>query len=225
MGFTPIALLSLAAFAVTAACADFQGAVAPDELNIKAAQPGTAVGATFEIAGSDEVWQAWSDAPRAAPGHSNTSCDALGNYSRTAGPNTIIEGPYHERCGEFVQDGDPEVIILTGIIANFVQPRSGNINLNFTVCGYLEDEVTGEWIQDCDAKAYVHYHHRHNLTEGAGVVLGTDVEGNDWLVFLGSVGHDGNEQLVAGKLEGVTAKRLDGSTKVRDAELTWEVEI
>jgi hypothetical protein len=202
-------------------------AYSPDELNLKAAQPKTDVSTTFTIVGDgDAVWTPWSDAPRSPRGLDNPACDDNGVFSWTTGPDHNLtvhySEPYSERCGEFVGGGDDIEVVLTGIIANFVRPNSGNINFNFTVCGYYEDE-DGNWIQDCDAKAYVHYHHRFNETDGNGVVLGTDQDENDWLIFLGSVGHTGNAQLLAGELTGVTAKRLDGTIETTGAVLTWEI--
>jgi hypothetical protein len=218
------AFIPLAAVVALGACNDTTALTAPNELDIKAAAPGTTITGEFTITGSgDDVWVNFPDAPRNVPtGHTNTSCDADGRYTRTAGGSTQTSAPNNERCGEWEEGGEDLNIKLSGIVANFVQPRSGNIHLNFTVCGYYEDEDTGEWIQDCDAKAFVHYHHNHNVTEGSGVVLGIDEDGNEWLVFLGSIGHSGNEQMLAKKLTGVTAQRLDGSIQTQGAELTWE---
>jgi hypothetical protein len=137
------------------------------------------------------------------------------------------------RCGRLV-DGGAVNIVLSGIVANFVQPRSGNLQLNFTVCGYSEeiDPYTGEgngvWVEDCDADKFVHYQRAQNVSRGTGAVVGTDVAGSKWLVFLSSsaTNIDGNAfafdiATSEWSLSGLSAHQLDGSLKTNTAEVTW----
>jgi hypothetical protein len=177
-----IAFLPLAAFAVTAACADFQGAVTPDELNIKAAAPNTAVSATFEVAGPEQTRHDYLDAPKNNQGSCNTTNGAWTNRGGT------VSDPNHEQCTDITTiPGDP-IDVTFSAVANYVQPNSGNLQLNFTGCGYIEDE-DGNWIGDCDAKTYIHYNRRHDSRDAAGVLVGEGEDGSQWIIRLGQFGN------------------------------------
>lgn len=222
------AFVPLAAVVAFAACEQSSSLMAPDQLNIGVSSPGTAVTASFTIGSTESVWQNFADAPRDVPNphkrYGTPTCNADGVYTHYANDRGSSDGPYNERCGEFV-GGTPVNITLHGIVANFVSPPSGNRQLNFTVCGYVEiyNETTDalEWVENCDADAFVHYKKSSNEAYGAGAVRGIDDDANEWIVILASVGHTGRNQFDARTFTGVTARRSDGSSETTNATLNF----
>jgi hypothetical protein len=227
-------IAALAVIVSLAACSDMPTAFAPDEVNLKAAQPSTAVGASFTIGEAGSGWQNWDDAPRiprnwAADGQ----CTEDGTYTGTNPGGQFVTEPLDEKCGEPI-NGEAVTLTLSGIIANFVQPRSGNLQLNFTVCGYAEeiDPETGEgngvWVEDCDADKYVHFQRPQDVSRGVGAVVGVVGDDVQWIVFLSSssTNRDGNAfsfdaESQEWSVSGLSAKRLDGTLMTQSAVLSW----
>jgi hypothetical protein len=212
-----IAILPLAAFAVAAACADFQGAIAPDELNIKAASPGTEVTGSFKVVGEGGTTVTPRTSPRGAAGTCYTNADGIGVWVHNGN-----EQVGHNQCNDSDPTEGATINVTFDVVANYVQPRSGNIQLNFTSCGYVEDEE-GNWIEDCDADKFVHYNHRHDQRVASGALKGHGDDGSEWIIHLGQTADEGVGGLHPGVREftGLLAQKVGSNATWEAASFSW----
>jgi hypothetical protein len=211
-------IAALAVIVSLAACSDMPSAYSPDELNLKAASPNTSVSGSFEIVeeGGTVV------TPRTLPVGGAGSC-----YTNDAGigvwvqPGTGAHNVGHSQCNDIETTEGSTVAVSFDVVANFVQPPSGNVQLNFTTCGYTEDE-DGNWIQDCDASRYVHYNKRHDARDGAGTLMGFGDDGSMWLIHLGQASGDGIDGLASDVRElTFLAEKVGSDVTWEGAKLTW----
>jgi hypothetical protein len=189
----------LGAFALAglvAACDQGPSVFAPDELNIGVSSPGTAVNANLTIASGVTV----ESGPSV---HGNGTCEAGGAFRNNGG--NLASGPLpHTNCVDTTAGS--EVVVTFTLQANYVQPRSGNIHLNFSICGYVEvpvldengeevlddnDDPVLQWIVDpCTEPAFIHFQKNKNFTEGSGSLFGRGSDGQQWEIDLEQVGHN-----------------------------------
>ena len=209
-----IAILSLSLLAAAAACADSPTALAPDAVNAGVAAPGTDVGTQFTIVTPGSTVVTYRTTPKSA----NGTCAPGGQFFNQAGNN---QGFNHTQCTEITVTPGSTVVVTFGMVANFVQPKSGNINLNFSICGYTEDEVTLEWVAvPCEAATFVHYKKSGNWTEGSGIITGHGDDGSTWTIDLGQIGITGNAGMVARSLGPLVAVNSGGGD-YGAATLSW----
>ncbi|HEX2206339.1 MAG TPA: hypothetical protein VHG93_01550 [Longimicrobium sp.] len=202
------------ALAATTACSDTPTAVAPDQTSSGVSAPGTDVGTTFTIVTPGNTVVSYRTTPKSARG----TCAPGGQFFNQAGNN---QGFNHTQCTEITVTPGSTVVVTFAVLANFVQPKSGNINLNFSICGYTEDAVTQEWVaMPCEASTYVHYKKNGDWTEGAGVITGHGDDGSTWTIDLGQIGMTGNAGLVARSLGPLVAQK-DGGGSYGAAFLNW----
>jgi hypothetical protein len=203
-------VLPLAAVVAFAACSDTTAFTAPDQLDIKAADPGTDVTVTFNI-GTPGTPGVYRTEPRGANGH----CEANGEWfqhSGLSGATHTSKGINHDQCTDVQPVAGTEITVSFEGQANYVvAARSGNIHLNFSICGYTENEETHEWEPvACEVNTFVHYKKSSNWTEGSGTIIGKGSDGSQWTIDLSRIGHEGNAGMVAKNLtfpvtDGVTA--------------------
>lgn len=112
-------------------------------------------------------------------GEPHGTCGPGGAWTNPGG-NQAQNVP-HENCIDTIVVGDSVIEVTFSVFANYVQPPSGNINLNF-------QETEGQDIDD----AYIHYQSRQDRTHGEGIIIAIDDEGNEWTVDLSQVNGDGN---------------------------------
>jgi hypothetical protein len=210
--------LPLAAVVALGACADFQGAVAPNELDLKAAEPGTDVSVQFNVGtpGTPGVY-------RTVPVGNNGHCEANGEWfqhSGQGGTTHTSKGVNHEQCTDVQPvEGSAITVSFTGEANYVVAGRSGNIHLNFSICGYTENEETLEWEPvACEPSTFVHYKKSSNFTEGSGAIIGKGSDGSEWVIDLSRIGHAGNAGMLAKTL---TFPIYDAAGEVASATLDW----
>jgi hypothetical protein len=209
------ALLAVVVLALTAAaCSDSPTALAPDAATTGVAAPGTDVGVQFTIVTPGSTVITYRTTPKAARG----TCLPGGQFFNQAGNNG---GFNHTQCTDVTVLPGSTVVVTFATIANYVKPTSGNINLNFSICGYTEDEVTQEWVpMPCEAATFVHYKKNSNWTEGSGVITGHGDDGSTWTIDLAQIGLAGNAGLATRSLGPLLAEK-DGGGTYGAASLTW----
>jgi hypothetical protein len=192
-----------------AACADLP--TAGDDLNLKAAAPNTSVSGNFTITSDPVITY------RTTPVGGSGTCGANGVWTN-AGGKVHDEG--HTQCTD-VTPGS-EVVVTFSAVANYVQANSGNIQLNFTSCGYVEDE-DGNWIADCDSKAYVHYKKNGDERAGSGALLATGDDDSQWIISLGQIGGPGAGGLAPGvrAFSGLLAEKVGSADTYGAASFSW----
>jgi hypothetical protein len=190
----------LGAFALAglvAACDQGPSVFAPDELNIGVASPGTAVNATLTIVSDGVITY------RTVPRNAGTGT-CTGNGVFTPNPPGVGSTAENQVQCTDITDGS-EVVVTFVLAANYVQPKSGNIHLNFSVCGYMEvpvldendvpvldenDEPVLQWVEDpCTEPASIHFQKNKNFTQGNGKLYGRGSDDQQWEVNLGQIGH------------------------------------
>jgi hypothetical protein len=204
------AVLAVAVFA--AACSD---AAMPTELDLKAAQPNTSVTGGFTITSPEQTVVTYRTTPKSAQG----SCQPGGVFVNSGGNS---QGANHTQCTDVSTTPGAEIVVILTAVANYVQPNSGNIQLNFTSCGYVEDEE-GNWIPDCDSKAYVHYKKNSNEHAGSGALLATGEDGSEWIISLGQIGGPGAGGLApeVREFSGLLAQKVGSDDVYAGATFTW----
>jgi hypothetical protein len=183
------------------ACSDAGTFMAPDELDLKAAEPGTEVVATFTIEGVEQITYLTSPLIPGTGEPLTGECgtgDNLGKYRANTNQPWGPTVGYSNNCVRTTSSG--ELVVEFETIANYVQAaRSGNIHLNFSACGYTEQEIEPEvfdWVQtSCETKTYIHYKKNSDWTEGAGVIFGRDSDDNQWTIDLSQIQLPGDTEM------------------------------
>jgi hypothetical protein len=202
----------IAGLALVSACSEAPTAAAPEDVSIGVSSPGTPASVVFTLAGGAVIRTS------GASNNGNGTCEAGGAY-RNNGGNLASSVP-HAECTTI---GSGSITVTFPLTANYVLPPSGNRNLNFSACGYAEDE-NGDWVPvACEGQTFVHYTKNRHAMTGSGTIGGQGSDGSRWTIDLRQInGEAGN--LFTGSPFGInfnfTAVRADGE-EYATARLTW----
>jgi hypothetical protein len=170
----------LAVVALVAACSEGPTAVAPDDATIGVSSPNTPAGVTFVISGGTSLRE--SGPGINDEGKEQGTCEEGGRWRNGAG--NLAGATPHENC---IIAGGASVTVNFPLSANFVLPPSGNKNLNFSMCGYAEDDE-GEWVPvACEGQTFVHYTRKQNVMTGSGTIGGEGSDGSRWTISLAQI--------------------------------------
>jgi hypothetical protein len=201
--------LTLAALVATA-CTDIPtGLTASDAEFNKGVSEKVSATATFTINAGQTVVTYLT-----TPKNNQGSCNATNGAWTNNGGHT--SGPNHEQCTNVATIPGSNVVITFSDAVNYVTPKSGNINLNFSsVCVYDEE---GE----CTFPGRsVHYQKNHDLTTGSGTLYGAGDDGSVWAIDLSQILRAGNADIVARSFTGLLATEVGGSGSYATATLSW----
>jgi hypothetical protein len=144
------------------------------------------------------------------------TCDGQGTWNQSATEN-------HQFCIISSETAPGTSIEITfSEWANYVTPKSGNFNLNFSSdCTYEYNEA-GELIDVSCVGRFVHYQKNKNRTEGTGMIYGTGDDGSDWALNLGQINRAGDAEIAARRIGGLVANEIGGAGRTNaTATMTW----
>jgi hypothetical protein len=210
------------------ACSDAGTFMAPEGLDIKAAEPKTEVTMTVQIAAPETVEYTFNN-KNPNQGYcaeeANPDGGTWGVWYQPAGITGFNAHAGHINCNDIVRTGDGTVPVDFKVVATYVGPtRAGNFHLNFSACGYTEDEE-GNWEPvACEGDNYIHYQANRNLTRGEGAIWAVDENGVIWTILLSQFTNDpddGDVGLAAREILVSSITSSEVPAKVTTGELTW----